>query len=654
MPGLPKPTIDQLLTWRDKLRSQFGQLGTEIDYEESLYYQQFLLESPGGALTVKTGSAPSDVDAAVDTLTPVGEKVAVPPALGRKKYRAQADKLSLAGKALLQDWRKDHDTVRDVVTDQCMRRVGIARVLKDSSRWPQRPSDLNDGPEKPEAPSWLDEIEADDDWRNNLDQTRQTELTAYEAANESYEEWEEQSDQWEVQHRKRNPILLERRDPRYTYWKENSYTHELIIVVEDYYITVLEAKQAYWTWPRARRILSNREDDEQIRINDIWYDRWRCMLMEDQPVFPLIDGIALHDYPELPYALAPFREIPHEEPARQFRGMLTNAAALYPMESQVLTMHVWMLAWNSWRTYKGHLAEGRKLYIIPGQFVEVNPLKGETVELMEGSPVPPELMNTAGLFDSYIQRNGVAQGPRSSEGTRSASQLWAIQAQRQLKIEAAKQSLKRFYEKILHLAMQIIEYKLDGETLVLPVVGKDATGEDYGVVRINAKDIAEYDNAFQVDFGQRLDPALLEQAKVLMEMAFNNWMPMEESWRLSGLTEYPQMWGNDLVRQGIERMPFIMEAIAMQALAEELKDDPDNGPGVPGGIYEIMKAKLMQAQQQQQSPLAPQAGATPASPHNEAGPEGRPANGNGSNLPTAPATPQRAGRPAAAPAMAGA
>jgi hypothetical protein len=623
----PCPTQAELLSWRDRLKSDFGQFATEVEEESDLYYQEFVLEAPGGALTVKTGSAPSDVDAAVDTLVPLTLDVTVPPALGRKKYKTQADRLAMSARGLDRCWRRKHDVVRDVVTDMAMRRVGIGRVLKDPERWMARPADFQ--PDK--APEPLGEEMTDE------------QVAEYE---KKLEEWNDKVDAWEMGHRKEIPIILERRDPRFTYWKRNSLTNELMIVVEHFQITVLEAKDVYGGFLRARTILQGREDDELIWISDIWYGRWRLLLIDDMPIFPSqmgteYDGIALHGYAKVPYAIAPFREIPHEEMNKRYRGMLTNAAGLYPMESQVLTMHVWMLAWNSWRTYKGHIADGRKLRIIPGEFVEVNPLKGESVDLMQGSPVPEELLNTAHLFDSYIQRNGVAQGPRSSEGTRSAAQLWAIQAQRQLKIEAAKQSLKKWYEQVFHLAMTIVEYNLGGEQLTIPVVGKDMDGEDYGVVKISAKIIAGYDDAFDVSFGQRLDPALLEQAKVLMEMALNRWIPMEESWRMAGLTEYPQQWTNDLIRQGVQQQPWVIEAIALQAMAEELKDDPENGPGVPGGIYELMKARIAAEQQAATNPAEPAPHqAQPASNHNDAG---LPSVGEGIAQATAPRTSARPG-----------
>ena len=154
-------------------------------------------------------------------------------------------------------------------------------------------------------------------------------------------------------------------------------------------------------------------------------------------------GVAEHGYPELPYVIVPFRELTFDDMERRYRGMLTNAAGLYPIESNVLTMQVWMLAINAWRTYLGWTKDGREIQIRPGQYIPIDQRIGEYLQMLEGQPVPDELLQTNSVVDNYIQRNGVAQGPRSAEGTRSAQQLWAIQSMRTLKIESAKDALVR-------------------------------------------------------------------------------------------------------------------------------------------------------------------------------------------------------------------
>src|SRR5262245_64587290 len=116
--------------------------------------------------------------------------------------------------------------------------------------------------------------------------------------------------------------------------------------------------------------------------------------------------------------------------------------------------------------------------------------------MLEGQPVPEELLSTASVVDQYIQRNGVAQGPRSAEGTRSAQQLWAIQSMRTLKIESAKDSLVRAVSRALELAAMQLDVCLQ-DRLTLPVPGKDRNGEDLREMTIRPEDIDGYGDGWQ-------------------------------------------------------------------------------------------------------------------------------------------------------------
>jgi hypothetical protein len=108
----------------------------------------------------------------------------------------------------------------------------------------------------------------------------------------------------------------------------------------------------------------------------------------------------------------------------------------------------------------------------------------------------------------------------------------------------------------------IIECFLD-EPLTLPLPGKDREGNPRGEVTVKPKDVQGYYNGYEVQFGRRLDPAMIEQAKALQIFATNNWMPLHESWRLSGLTDNPQEWEDLLLMQNIDRLPWIIELAAL-------------------------------------------------------------------------------------------
>jgi hypothetical protein len=603
------PTTETMRQWRDQLNGEWSAgtgrapgLDRQMELEEDIYFQHFPIDAPKGKMPVRTGSAPSDADAAIDSIVPSDITVKVQPAKKNKKYEEQAVMLALFGKGMLRHWRRKKDVLRLLASDMVIRRVGIGRVLVDENIWSEaRPREF-----------------ASDDAR----------------------------DQWEILHRRKNPILLERRNPRHVRWRDDEQGN-LLVVVESFRSTVLEAMLTYSYLPEALKLLKPLRPQDYVEIDDIWYREWRCLFINNQPIFPgkgANRGVLPHGYRFIPYVIAPFRELGFESPGERYRGMLTNAAGLYPIESQVLTMQVWLLAWNAWRTWVSWTVDGRAIEIMPGQTIPINRNQGEYIEMLEGRATPPELLQTAAVMDSYIQRNGVAQGPRTQEGTRSAQQVWAIQSIRQLKVEAAKVSLQNAINDALSLAASHLETILQ-EDLTLPVPGTDEDGNEIGYVQIHWDEIRGYVDAFQTTFGKRLDPALLEQAKALMTLAMNNWMPLKTSYELSGLTDNPQEWVDMLLLQSVDRQPFMMQIHALQDVRETFGEDSVEYKLT---LQQIMQAKA--AEQQQQGPGVPPAG--PVQP--TAGPRGPAATGEAGpsqmgGMPS-PARPANGATPALRPA----
>jgi len=535
-------SLDDCRNWARQLESDWGQGSESFDRgltrEEDLYFQNFPVQVPEGAPGVKTGSAPADADAAVDSLVPYDVQIYVRPARAKKRYATQADLLTRVAHGLLHDWRTPVDILGLIAFDMVVRRVGIARILFDETLWLPTPTpDLLTFP-----------VDTDDDDEEGEDAATRA------------------RDDWQVRHHTCNPIICERRNPRFTKWRRTERGH-LLAVTETYKVTVAEAEATYTLdgmRERLRFITGGRQKYESIEVQDIWVGPDRCILVDDWPIFGSgDDGVAPHGYPEIPYIIMPFRETSFDAPADRYRGLFSNAGGLYEAESQVMSMHMAQLAWNAWLTFYGFLGEGKPDVVIrPGEFLEVDQRKGHYIKRLEGPVVPPELAQTVGMLESMLQRNSVAGGSSSSQGTRSAEQVWALQSQRQLKLEPGKGSLRQGVADMLRLATMIIECFLD-EPLTLPLPGKDREGNPRGEVTVKPKDVQGYYNGYEVQFGRRLDPAMIEQAKALQIFATNNWMPLHESWRLSGLTDNPQEWEDLLLMQNIDRLPWIIELAAL-------------------------------------------------------------------------------------------
>lgn len=547
------PTIAQVKQWRDTLRAEWdsgpdGGLLERMQADEDLYYQRFDIIAPNDMLAVKTGSAPADCDAAVDALVPQDIQVHVRPARNRDKYVRQATKLVRWGKGLVHKWRKPKDTLRLIGYDQVIRAIGIARVMVDDD-WLRRPADL----------PLEDDLDPEDD--DTLDRVLE----------------------FENKQRKKFPIRLERRNPRYTFWREDD-DGNLLVVVESYETTALEAQLAFGHFPGTVRVITQKllsDPNATIKVDDIWVGNYRCILLNDEPIFTdnkktTTAGVIPHGYPRIPYVIAPFRELPMDTPEERYRGMLTNGQQLYPMESQALSMVMYMTAQNAWRTYIGFFWEREKVKIVPGEVIPVRKHMDEYLELLQGEPIPPQLFEVAGTLAGLIERNGIAAGPRNAEGARSAQQVWAMQSARMGKIDPAKQSLQELVRQALGLALEIQETMIR-EPLTLPVPGRDHESGDYlGEVTIRPEDIRGYYDGWEVSFGRRIDPAQLEQAKVLSNLAQNNWMPLKTSWELSGLTDNPADWEDQLYLQAGERLPFIVKWATYLRLLNYYEKDEDH------------------------------------------------------------------------------
>lgn len=547
------PTLQEIRYWRDQAVNDWDQLDDDMEQDELLYLQEFDITTPLGheRFAVKTGSAPSDVDGAIDSITPADIQVRVIPARGTRPHEELADLLSRWGLALIRDWRRLKDIIRISAGDSAIRHVAVGRVLWDSSK------------------------------------------------------------------EDRNPIVLQRRNPRFVRWRESEEDGTLLVVVERYETTVLEARRTFGSgaWgeeveDNVAVILSGKLPDLKVWVDDVWTEKHRAIFIEDRPVFSEeseTPGVMEHGYREIPYIIAPFRELPFEEPHRKYRGMLSNSRELYPLESNVLGMQVSMLATNAWRTWVGWTRDGREIKVLPGTFLTIMEQAGEYIRMLEGQPVPPELLQTSAVIDSLIQRNGVAQGPRSQEGTRSAQQVWAIQSIRQLKIESAKDAMIRYMNRALYLAACHLQDCGGGKSVTLPSNSRKDNGKYYGMVSVKAEDVKGYEEAFDVSFGRRLDPALIEQAKSLANLATNKWMPMRTSWEMSGLTDSPEIWHDLLILESVESLPFMLEIAGLMECALHFgKDSPE---------YAMLAQKIMENRQQQAigAPGAPTQGMSASS-----------------------------------------
>jgi len=548
-----KPTLEECKAWNDTLNGEWGKLDRLMDESEKLYFQDFDVETHSDAEPVRTGSAPADADDAVDALSPQDLQIQCRPVRDKDKYNDQAETLTRFAKAITATWRRRRDPLRVLAADQVIRGIAVARVMLD---------------------------------RNRLPRSRE-------------------HDGWAVNRRGQCPVVFQRRNPRHVRWRTDDEGN-LLAVTESYETTALEAKLAFGSYKGIETALKGKDPNDPISVADVWVGDYRCLMVNDEPMFDAdtrgkYKGVLPHTYPTIPYVIAPFRELGFDDPDQRYRGLFFNTVQLYKMESAAVTMHLQMMRLNAWRTWIGWVTEpDREIKMTPGTVEMINKLRGEYLEAPNGPSTPPEVLQTAGMFNQLIQRNSVSG---TGGETRSAEQVWALQGVRQAKLTAAGGSLAALWWESLVLATWIIDEMFD-DSLILPLPGKNRDGIYLGEVRISPDIIDGYYEGYEVAFGRRLDPALLEQWKTLSVLAGNSFLPLEHAWLMGGVTDTPREFERALMRQAMERIPWMVEIGAANWAKQFFEEDAWQIRAIDNKLEQSQGA----GNQQKGSPGVPQGG----------------------------------------------
>src|SRR5262245_6858172 len=209
--------------YRDSMAGTWGTpdggFDAAMSLSEDLYNQTSPTPQWQDQYRVKTGSAPSDADAATDDLTPPPDvRVSCRPQKRTKQATDQAEKLIRTGRGFLNAWRDRRDPYPIVAQDMVLRGVGITRTLWDPRRAPQDP----------------------EDWGEMTPQQR----------------W----GRWQAG---RVPVIMERRNPRTTRFLCDD-EGDAEVVVEDYWTRVIDARRLWETrFPSTvARILGTRNPDD--------------------------------------------------------------------------------------------------------------------------------------------------------------------------------------------------------------------------------------------------------------------------------------------------------------------------------------------------------------------------------------------------------
>ena len=561
MAAPPKPTNVQILTWLHQMRAGWDNLYRRTDSETDLYFQTFRLTAPEGYRTVRLGTAPADIDQAVETLMPsavIG--VHVPPAKDTQEWQELADRRGKWLRALLQRWREHQDIVHQLLWAELVQNVRFAFVGYDPL-----PPHLEDPPS--------------------------------EIRGESAESYRVRLEAWANERENHLPVTFELKPEGTVYCQEQN--GRIVRLWEAYSREVADLH--YWyppsKFPSVKLATQGYDPMQRVSFIAYWDENWRAAYVDYNPIFSSrggndeTRGVVPNPYGCLPFVRFYFKKLPVNSVDRSYRGFLSNAREMYETESQIASQGLAILSRAAWPVVLTRFIDNRKFVQTPGSSFPLRP--GESVDVFAGAAPLPEVGQMWDRIRATIRQNALgASAGQMPAGIRSASALSMVSGVDRNKVMPALRECERGLAEALTIAEKIVE-NLHGEPVTLPY-GKTGTGNSLAQVSVGPSDIRRY-YAKEIDFGPDYGPDVVQRAAALDTLTQHKFMPRSKAWEL--LPEWCESvtdWNNLLIQEASDGHPLMTQAHVMQRLYqfaprmfEYLYEmgafDQGGGPGGPGG-----------------------------------------------------------------------
>lgn len=534
--------------------------------ETDLYFQQFNLEVPEGHTVVRLGTAPGDVDQALETAAP-GETIGVEvrPVKDTQDWHERADRREKWIRALIDRWRKPDDFIRQLLWG----------ILVQRKRWLQ--VSYQPAPDEDPPTPYRNE-----DWPSFDERTQ---------------EWKSRRDSWV-------PLNIEIKPLGCVFGRETSNS-QLLYCFEQYERTI--ADLTYWyppdKFPAVARIIKNRSFNEYVTFTAYWSKDWRAAYVDLQPILPSASGtskdsrgVVRNEYGFIPFIPVFFRKLPVAEPERQYRGFLSNAVDDYISESLLASQYMTIIARAAWPVVLTRFLDQRKFNQRPGWQFPLRP--GEAVEAFNGQAPVPEVGQAWDRIRAAIRQNALgASAGNMPPGVRSAEALSMMQGPDRNKIAPALRSLQLALEQSVTMALKIVE-KLHQQPVSLPMADpgtvRNSPGRALQVVTLKPEDVRGYYDC-QISFGPAFGQDVLNRAQALNALVKDHFISRERAWRnVPELVDSEEDAFQELIEEAADNHPLMVQAHVMkrlqmfdpQTFAWMMQVGAFNGPaggGGPGG-----------------------------------------------------------------------
>jgi hypothetical protein len=532
-----QPSNQQILAWLAEIGGEENKLDAAAKREEDLYFQQYDLEVPEGHRVVRLGTAPGDVDQALETAAP-GDTIGVEvrPAKDTRDWQERADDREKWIRALLALWRTPDDFVRQLLWG----------ILVQRKRW-LRVSYSPPPQDEPPTPF----------------------------RNESWDSFDQRTQEWQDRRAAWVPLEVEI-TPRGSIFGRETSNGQLLYCFEQYSRTI--ADLTYWyppdRFPAVSRIIRGRSFNDYVSFTSFFSKDWRASYVDLQPILPSAQGsardtrgVVRNEYSFIPFIPCYFRKLPVAEPDRQYRGFLSNAVDDYISESLLASQYLTIIARAAWPVVLTRFLDNRKFVQRPGWQFPLRP--GEAVEAFNGQAPVPEVGQAWDRIRAAIRQNALgASAGNMPPGVRSAEALSMMQGPDRNKIAPALVSLQQALETAVTMALKIIEH-LHQQPVTLPIAekAKNDTGRSLQVVTLKPEDIRGYYDC-HISFGPAFGMDVLNRAQALNALVKDHFIARERAWRnVPELVESQEDAFQELIEEAADNHPLMVQANVMKRLS---------------------------------------------------------------------------------------
>lgn len=429
--AVTKPTVDDIKIIRDKCKNHYAKLWEEYKEDERFYELDFKEDL----------NIPEEFSKDV---------VVLPTA--RDKVDSVVDHSDISDVRVYVNKKNASDTAKE--SAELLRKLGLGiihRTNVESTIAPQRSS------AKHYWAHGLSVVKTTWDADNWIDRPVQKE-------GESDNDFAARIDEWRNESKGSFPISIQAINPACIL--PDPYTYGNIYTMEISKRLVYDAKRLPFKWDNP----NHRAEDELVEYLEYWDKNFRCILIDDEPVWKIGGGVIRHKYNFIPYTLieSGLGNIAQDGlPEKRFVGLLRYIKPILVSESVIYTMCNILVKRE---TMKGGYitgADAGTLGQVKQEYGKYWPVGEKNVEFhdWESKMPPAEAYAHLGLTHDYISQHTATRTMMGvgESGVRSGADRRLVLTESQSKLNYSKDAFGNGWANVLTKCARLVKNVIPGD-----------------------------------------------------------------------------------------------------------------------------------------------------------------------------------------------